>query len=67
MLSVQRCRRLLGEEASHLTDEQVERIRAAMNVFADVAIHMHVSREQPDQGRHPSRTRRREGATSDAG
>ena len=52
MLSVQRCRRFLGEEANHLTDEEVERIRAAMYVFADVAIHMHVSPEQPGQGSH---------------
>jgi hypothetical protein len=49
VLSIQRCRRLLGDEANHLTDEEVERIRVAMYVFADVAIEARVSREpQPE-------------------
>ena len=38
MLSVQRCRRILGAEAQSLSDEEIERIREAMMVLADIAI-----------------------------
>lgn len=49
VLSVQRCRRLLGDEANHLTDQEIEHIRDAMYVFADVTISAHqIKHEKKD-------------------
>jgi hypothetical protein len=38
VLSVQRCRQILGDEATNLSDQDIERLREAMGVLADVAI-----------------------------
>ncbi len=38
MVSLDRCRRLLGDKANHLSDEEVEELRDRLAALADVTL-----------------------------
>ena len=40
MLSLKRCREILGEKAKHLTDEQLDSVRQALIRLAEINVKM---------------------------
>jgi hypothetical protein len=46
-ISIERCRELLGDEASDLTDDDVDRIRRCADTVAQAVIEMFVDEKSP--------------------
>lgn len=46
-ISIDRCRKLLGEEANDLCDDEVDRIRRCADTVAQVLIEMFVDEKRP--------------------
>jgi hypothetical protein len=53
LLSIQRCREILGPIGHHLSDEEIDALRAQLATLADLTIEMFERRAEPMKSEEP--------------